>query len=190
MPTARPVPARGPLRGVRAATFAAAALALAATAHVAGGGSLPAWPALALLVVPLAWGAVALTGRRRGRTGLLLALGVAQLALHEAFMVLRGRCAPLRRFAATMAGMPGMGWVGPPVLGTQRINAGDARFTSAGRIGGPCSSRTSPRRSPPHSCSRTESGLLHHAFRPAARIAAALGARARRAGPGPAAPAA
>jgi hypothetical protein len=106
MPPARLQPALGALRGVRAAMFALAAMVLAAAAHVAGGGALPSAPALALVAVPLAWGAVALTGRPRGRLALLVALGVAQLALHEAFMALAGPSC-VGPTAASMTGMPG-----------------------------------------------------------------------------------
>ncbi len=109
MAPVRPEHARGALRGARAAVFALAALLLAATAHLAAGGSLPAVPALALLVVPLVWGAVVLTARPRGRGALLVALGGAEIGLHQAFMALAAPVCPLA--AATMAGhgMSGMG---------------------------------------------------------------------------------
>ena len=108
MPPARPEHLRDPLRGARAAVFALAALLLASTAHLAGGGKLPSFPLLVLLAVPLAWGAVALTGRRRGRLVLLAALGGAQLGLHEAFMALSGPACPVVAPAGAMAGMHGM----------------------------------------------------------------------------------
>jgi hypothetical protein len=108
MAPVRPEQARGPLRGTRAALFALAALLLAATAHLAGGGSLPPFPALALIVVPLAWGAVALTSRRRGRASVLAALAVSQLVLHQAFMALAGPTCAGAAAAAPMSGMHGM----------------------------------------------------------------------------------
>ncbi len=99
------------MRGVRAGVFTLAALVLAAAAHLAGGGPLPAAPVLVLLAVPLAWGAVALTGRVRGRAAVLAALGVAQLGLHEAFMALAGPSCP--DAGAGVAGMAGMHGSGP-----------------------------------------------------------------------------
>ncbi len=106
MPSARPDVARGALRGARAAVLAVVALALAATAHAAAGGSLPSLPLLALVVVPLAWGAVALTVRPLGPVLLVGALGTSQLVLHEAFMVLSAPACAAGP-AASMAGMPG-----------------------------------------------------------------------------------
>ena len=93
MAPVRPEHARGALRGAQAAVFALAALLLAATAHLAGGGSIPAVPALVLLVVPLAWGAVVLTARPRGRVALLVALGGADFGLHRRSWRSRGPCA-------------------------------------------------------------------------------------------------
>jgi len=127
MPSARPEVARGALRGVRAAVVAAAALALAATAHVVAGGTLPPLPVLLVLVVPVAWGAVALTGRPLGRVTLTVALGGGQIALHEALMVLAApTCGPLNA-AAGMAGMHAV----PPAGGPAAL-AGCARHTMSG----------------------------------------------------------
>jgi hypothetical protein len=109
MPPARAHSSLGALRGVRAAVLATAALVLAAAAHLAGGGAVPSVPTLALLGVPLAWGAVALTGRPRGRLAILSALGVAQVALHGAFMVLAAPgCALSLAGSAAMPAMPTM----------------------------------------------------------------------------------
>jgi hypothetical protein len=109
MPAARPEVARGALRGVRAAVLAASALALASTAHVAAGGGLPSLPLLALLAVPVVWGAVALTVRPLGPVALTLGLGGAQVLLHEALMALStGACGAPQAGTAAMAGMAGM----------------------------------------------------------------------------------
>lgn len=133
MPTARREVARGALRGARAAVLATAALALAATAHVVGGGTLPSLPVLALVVVPLAWGAVALTSRPLGRVALAVGLGAAQVLLHEALMVLSGpSCAPgAAAVASPVSGMAGMhgGPVGPATICT--AHAMHATATSA-----------------------------------------------------------
>jgi len=107
MPTARPEVARGALRGARAAVLATAAVALAASAHVVGGGVLPPLPVLALVVVPVAWGAVALTARPLGPVALTIGLAGAQVVLHEALMVLSSAvCGPVA--TAAMTGMAGM----------------------------------------------------------------------------------
>ncbi len=112
MAPVRPEHARGALRGARAALFALAALLLAATAHLAAGGSIPAAPSLVLLVVPLAWGAVVLTARPRGRVALLVALGGAELGLHQAFMALAGPVCPLTAATMTGSGLSGMSGMG------------------------------------------------------------------------------
>jgi len=110
MPPARPEVARGALRGARATVLATTALALAAAAHVVGGGTLPSLPVLALVIVPLAWGAVALTARPLGPVALTGALAASQLVLHETLMVLSApTCAPgLTAPASSMASMAGM----------------------------------------------------------------------------------
>jgi hypothetical protein len=132
MPTARPQVARGALRGVRASVVATAALALAATAHVVGGASLPSLPVLALVVVPLAWGAVALTARPLGPVALTVGLGAAQVVLHEALMVLSGpACAPAAA-GDPMGGMAGMlGPVGPTALCTSHAMPAVTSATAA-----------------------------------------------------------
>jgi hypothetical protein len=130
MPPARPEVARGALRGARAGVLATVALALAATAHAVGGGSLPSLPLLALVVVPLTWGAVVLTVRPLGSIALTVALGASQLVLHEALMVLSApACAVAAAgsasegmatagMAGSMLGMPGTHAAASPVLGT------------------------------------------------------------------------
>ena len=72
----------------RAASFGVATLALAAGAHVAGGGALPSMTILAMLAVPVSVAAVALTGRRCGPVQLLGAMTVAQVLLHQMLMAL------------------------------------------------------------------------------------------------------
>ena len=131
MPTARPRQRAAPLRGSGAVTFATAALALAATAHVVGGGALPSWPALALLVVPLAWGAVALTGRRRGGPLCWRARWARPSSLlHEAFMVLAGPACAAPGGARRWRGCPA-GSGRPGRSANPRSDAGDARTSAA-----------------------------------------------------------
>ena len=81
-------PTRGATRLARAAAFGVATLALAAGAHVAGGGGLPSMTILALLAVPVSVAAVALTGHRCGPVQLLAAMTVAQVLLHQTLMAL------------------------------------------------------------------------------------------------------
>lgn len=89
-----------PLRYLRAAGVTAVMLALAAGAHVVGGGVLPAsWLVVALgalLLVPV----TALSGRRLTLPGLLALATVSQISLHGAFTSLT----PLRGCAPTTAG--------------------------------------------------------------------------------------
>jgi hypothetical protein len=110
-------PLQGSLRAARAGVFGTAAVSLAALAHLAGGGAVPSLPVLALLAVPVAWVAVALTRRSRGPVALGAALLVTQALLHESLMALSGMaCAPLADGTANgslagmsaMAGMAGM----------------------------------------------------------------------------------
>ena len=79
------VPVHGAWRLVRAATLAGTVVALAATAHLAGGGRLPGPVLLLALLVLTGCGSLLLTGRRLGAPVLLAALGGGQLLLHGAF---------------------------------------------------------------------------------------------------------
>ncbi|WP_432485773.1 hypothetical protein [Kineococcus esterisolvens] len=77
-------PTRGAVRLARAGTVALTVVALASTAHVAGGRELP--PTLVLLALAALTGcaAFALTGRRLSAPALLTVLGAGQSALHAA----------------------------------------------------------------------------------------------------------
>jgi hypothetical protein len=72
----------------RAASFGVATLALAAGAHVAGGGGLPSMTILAILAVPVSMAAMALTARRCEPVLLLGSMAGAQVVLHETLMAL------------------------------------------------------------------------------------------------------
>ncbi|NIZ90429.1 hypothetical protein [Kineococcus rubinsiae] len=77
-------PARGAVRLVRAAAVATVVVALASTAHVAGGGVLPGPLLLSAVLVVTACAAVLLTGRRLSPAALLVALGAGQAGVHAA----------------------------------------------------------------------------------------------------------
>lgn len=77
-----------PFRLLRTWTIAGTVLALAATAHVAGGGILPAPLILAALAALTALGAMLATGLRLGLRSMAILLLGSQLALHEAFGML------------------------------------------------------------------------------------------------------
>lgn len=81
-------PAAGPLRLARALVVGAVVLALAAGAHLMGGGVLPAPTVLALLGGMVLAAAVAVAGRRLSVVELGALLGGGQLALHTAFGLL------------------------------------------------------------------------------------------------------
>jgi hypothetical protein len=81
-------PTRGATRLARAAAFGVAVLTIAAGAHVAGGGALPSMTVLALLAIPVAMAAVALTSRRCGLALLLGSMAAAQVLLHETLAAL------------------------------------------------------------------------------------------------------
>lgn len=81
-------PAHGPLRWVRSAALAVAAVGLAATAHTIAGGAVPGWAPLAVLTLPTVLACVVLTGRRRGAVALVAAMTMLQVALHEGFVLL------------------------------------------------------------------------------------------------------
>jgi hypothetical protein len=81
-------PATGVALLVRSSLFAASAVWLALTAHVAGGGTAPATGPLAgLFLLISALGAV-LAGRRRGPLGITAAMLALQYALHHVFAFL------------------------------------------------------------------------------------------------------
>ncbi|WP_369021741.1 hypothetical protein [Paenarthrobacter ureafaciens] len=82
------MPAQAPLTLPRALTVTGLILGLAAAAHTAGGGRLPAVPVLVLLAV-LVLLPVTILARRRLSLGTITAtLGAGQLALHAAFTAL------------------------------------------------------------------------------------------------------
>src|SRR5690242_1979192 len=75
--------ALGPLRMLRAGTFAAVAVWLSATAHVLGGGAAPSTALIGLLVLLVAAPAALLAGRRRGPAGITAGLLLLQVGLHS-----------------------------------------------------------------------------------------------------------
>ncbi|SEH03221.1 hypothetical protein SAMN05444920_13425 [Nonomuraea solani] len=74
-----------PLRLARTAVFAAVCVALAALAHVLGGGAAPAPQAAALGLAGVAALGLALCGRERSAGTITIVLVGAQLGLHELF---------------------------------------------------------------------------------------------------------
>ncbi|MEV4801619.1 MFS transporter [Nonomuraea sp. NPDC049421] len=74
-----------PLRFARTAAFAAVCVALAAFAHVLGGGSVPAPWAAALGLAGVSLLGLALCGRERSAGTINLTLVGAQIGLHELF---------------------------------------------------------------------------------------------------------
>jgi hypothetical protein len=82
------------VRLARAAGLAVSAFSLAAGAHLAGGGSMPAgvWSAAILLLVFT--GSVLVTGRRLGPVAIVALLGGSQLLLHRAFAFTEPAAAP------------------------------------------------------------------------------------------------
>lgn len=73
------------MRALRAGILAAVTLALAAAAHVAGGGQLPGLPVLVVALGPLALGSALLTRRRLGTLALLAWLAPVEAVLHGFF---------------------------------------------------------------------------------------------------------
>ena len=88
-------PAQGAVRLARAAGLAVSAFSLAAGAHLAGGGSMPAgaWSAAILLLVFT--GSVLVTGRRLGPVAVVALLGGSQLVLHMPYATLPEDLQPL-----------------------------------------------------------------------------------------------
>jgi len=84
-----------PFRLLRAGAATVVILALAAGAHVAGGGSLPVPVLLAALGAFTLAGVSITSGRRFRPASLFLVLGAGQIGLHGAFMLLApGGCPP------------------------------------------------------------------------------------------------
>ncbi|GAB3526229.1 hypothetical protein [Arthrobacter monumenti] len=77
-----------PFRRTRTAVMAASTIALAAAAHVLGGGSLPKPDVFLLLaglvILPIA----GLTARKVSTPAMMAVLGIGQVILHEAFVLL------------------------------------------------------------------------------------------------------
>jgi hypothetical protein len=87
------------------ALFALAAVGLASAAHLAGGENL-SLPAAVLAVPAVMLAVYLLAGRRRGPSGLLIAMGLTQVALHLAFMATSAAQACRLDGVPAMAGMP------------------------------------------------------------------------------------
>jgi hypothetical protein len=102
-------PERGALRLTRSAFFALAAVGLACSAHLAGGGEAVSAP-VALLSVPAVMIVInVLAGRQRGPGILLFAMALTQCGLHLAFMAasITGSCQAMGAHPMPpMAGMP------------------------------------------------------------------------------------
>ncbi|MFB0840231.1 MULTISPECIES: hypothetical protein [unclassified Arthrobacter] len=79
------MPAQAPLTLPRALTVAGLILGIAAAAHTAGGGRLPATPLLVLLAALVMLPVTVLARRKLGLGTITTALGTGQLALHAAF---------------------------------------------------------------------------------------------------------
>lgn len=95
----------GRWRVPRAGAFGAAAVALGAVSHLAGGGSAPSLAVLAALTFPVALISLVLTSAPRRRGTLPLTLGAVQVLLHHGFMLLGPTAAPdCPAVAATPAG--------------------------------------------------------------------------------------
>jgi hypothetical protein len=85
----RPAPVRpAPARLLRAAAVSATVLCLAAAAHVAGGGTMPAAGVVIGLSVLTLLPVTLLAGRKLGPTTMTAILAGSQLALHQAFTTL------------------------------------------------------------------------------------------------------
>jgi hypothetical protein len=84
------MPAQAPLPLLRALTVTGMILGLAATAHTAGGGGLPAPGVLALLAALVLLPVTILARRRLGLGVIAASLGAGQLALHAAFTAFPG----------------------------------------------------------------------------------------------------
>jgi hypothetical protein len=87
---------------LRAAVLGSASLALAATAHVIGGGDLPSAGVLGIAAFLVGLSAVTFTARRCGMPVLMLILSAQQLLLHW----LMGAAAATGGCGAMMSGLP------------------------------------------------------------------------------------
>lgn len=85
---------RTPFHAFRAAALATGTVTLAAGAHLAAGGSLPAPGLLLALLALTVLGCTAATRLRLGLPAITALLGVGQLALHEALTLLATASAP------------------------------------------------------------------------------------------------
>jgi hypothetical protein len=81
-------PARGSLRWLRSAALAAAAVGLAAAAHLLAGGDVPGLGALSVLTLLTCLVCVLVTGRQRGVVAITATMAALQLVLHEGFMLM------------------------------------------------------------------------------------------------------
>lgn len=79
---------QAPFRLLRAAAVSATVLCLAAAAHVAGGGTMPAAGVVLGLSVLTLLPVTLLAGRKLGLTTMAAILAASQLALHQAFTAL------------------------------------------------------------------------------------------------------
>ncbi len=131
-------PESGPLRLARALAVTSVVFGLAAGAHVAGGAELPVPSVLALLAAVVLAGSVAVTRSRLGLVAVGCALGIGQVALHHAFVLLTASpdCAP----------------VAPPAA-----DAGHAHHGGHATVGG-CASAAAPADGP---ASGLAPGLTH-----------------------------
>ena len=97
----RPATGRTPFHSLRSAMLAAAALTLAAGAHVLAGGQLPAPGILLGLFALTSLAGTAATRLRLNSVTLTALLGAGQLVLHEAFSALGTAFTPAASSAAT-----------------------------------------------------------------------------------------
>ncbi|WP_024876940.1 hypothetical protein [Saccharomonospora piscinae] len=70
------------LRGIRGVLLASCSAILSVTAHTLGGGHLPHLVPTVAMTVLIGWVSTALASQTRGRGGILLVLGGAQLVTH------------------------------------------------------------------------------------------------------------
>jgi hypothetical protein len=104
------------VRGIRVALVATTTLAIAAGAHVAGGGTVPAGLGLAALLTLTVATAVAVS-RGPLRVGTLLpTMGALEWVLHEGFGILSA--APLPAPGAHIAAVPALAGPAMPMTGT------------------------------------------------------------------------
>ncbi|MCU1519967.1 MAG: hypothetical protein JWN19_352 [Arthrobacter sp.] len=127
----RPPTGRTPFHSVRSAMLAAAALALAAGAHVLAGGQLPAPGILLGLFALTGLAATAATRLRLTPATMTALLGAGQLVLHEAFSTFGSTFA----LAASGAAMPRSHHADPSTVPLAAASAGlhalDSPLTAA-----------------------------------------------------------